>query len=195
MGVGVPQLLILLTVSPLLVGCSISVISVNGWHELFEPHSYRCNMLGAAAVTRESGPVVRYMSEVCRFSVSNVGTVLCLAPHYGNLSWFSVFSMKSTAQWRDSLVSTCSSCPCAKKVLQYMLVALFCCCGCSMVHTCRIGVGRLHLGTCFTIFAHIQLMCKPVHVQIVSAGYLRQYTYSTYRNVITVSLLHISQHI
>jgi hypothetical protein len=25
------------------VGCSISVISVNGWLELFEPHRYRCN--------------------------------------------------------------------------------------------------------------------------------------------------------
>jgi hypothetical protein len=39
--VGVPQFLIrsvVLTVNPLLVGCSISVISVNGWHELFESH-------------------------------------------------------------------------------------------------------------------------------------------------------------
>jgi hypothetical protein len=26
------------------VGLAISVISVNGWHELFEPHSYRCNI-------------------------------------------------------------------------------------------------------------------------------------------------------
>ena len=40
---GVPQFVILLTVNPLTVGYSISVISVNGWHELFEPHSYRCN--------------------------------------------------------------------------------------------------------------------------------------------------------
>jgi hypothetical protein len=26
------------------VGLAISVISVNGWHELFELHSYRCNI-------------------------------------------------------------------------------------------------------------------------------------------------------
>jgi hypothetical protein len=26
------------------VRCSISVISVDGWHELFEPHRDRCNM-------------------------------------------------------------------------------------------------------------------------------------------------------
>ena len=26
------------------VGCSYFVISVNGWHELFKPHSYRCNI-------------------------------------------------------------------------------------------------------------------------------------------------------
>jgi hypothetical protein len=44
MNVGVPQLLIILTVNPLSVGCSNSVISVNGWHELSEPHSYRGNM-------------------------------------------------------------------------------------------------------------------------------------------------------
>jgi hypothetical protein len=47
--VGVPQLLILLTVDPLLIGCSISVKSVSGrhWHaghELSEPDSYRCDI-------------------------------------------------------------------------------------------------------------------------------------------------------
>jgi hypothetical protein len=30
--------------SSLSVGLAISVISVNGWHELFELHSYRCNI-------------------------------------------------------------------------------------------------------------------------------------------------------
>ena len=47
MSVDIPHLLILLTVDPFAVGCStnaISVISVNGWHELLESHSYRCDM-------------------------------------------------------------------------------------------------------------------------------------------------------
>ena len=39
-----PSAWILLKVDSLSVGCSFSVISVNGWHELFEPHSYRCNI-------------------------------------------------------------------------------------------------------------------------------------------------------
>ena len=38
-----PSAWILLTVDSLSIGCSFSVISVNGWHELFEPHSYRSN--------------------------------------------------------------------------------------------------------------------------------------------------------
>jgi hypothetical protein len=39
-----PSAWILLSVDSLSVGCSFSVISVNGWHEFFETHSYRCNI-------------------------------------------------------------------------------------------------------------------------------------------------------
>jgi hypothetical protein len=35
------SLLILITVIPSSICCLISLMSVNGWHELFEPHSYR----------------------------------------------------------------------------------------------------------------------------------------------------------
>ena len=39
-----PSAWILLTVDSFSVGCSFSVISVNGCHELLKPHSYRCNI-------------------------------------------------------------------------------------------------------------------------------------------------------
>jgi hypothetical protein len=59
-------LVILFTVDSFSVSCSISVISVDGWHELFQPHSYRCDIDQLIEDPNIMRPLLRSMFQVAQ---------------------------------------------------------------------------------------------------------------------------------